>query len=91
MVTDSVSRFHFMSDLELGLTSHVIGVDAKTGYIFCSECNDFIYDSKFQERHLVTILSAEEKLTKFKGAFTSRQFTLCAYHVHSLSQVTRSL
>ncbi len=91
MAINSVSRFHFVSYLELGLTSYLIGVDAKTGYIFCSECNDFIYDSQLEERHLVTTLSAEEKLTKFKGAFASCQFTLYAYHFYSLSQDTRSL
>lgn len=36
------------------------GVDVKTGYIFCIQCNDFIHDAKFKEVHLMTVLAAEE-------------------------------
>jgi hypothetical protein len=32
-------------------------------------CDDFIYDSKVDEMHLAAVVSAEEKQTKFQGAF----------------------
>ena len=32
-------------------------------------CDDFIYDSKVDEMHLTAVVSAEEKQTKFQGAF----------------------
>jgi ubiquitin carboxyl-terminal hydrolase 22/27/51 len=43
------------------------GADTKTGYLFCSECDDFIYDMKLDEMHLAAIVSAEEKQTRFRG------------------------
>jgi len=43
-------------------------MDSKTGYLFCSLCDDFIYDGKVDEIHLAAVVSAEEKQTKFQSA-----------------------
>jgi hypothetical protein len=43
------------------------GVDAKTGYVFCSECNDFIYHHQLEEIQLHATVSAEESMTRFQG------------------------
>lgn len=43
------------------------GTDAKTGSVFCIQCNDFIFDSKLNEVYLTTVVMAEEKHTKFQG------------------------
>jgi len=42
-------------------------VEAKTGFLYCSVCNDFIYDAELERRYFAMVLSAEETLTKFKG------------------------
>jgi ubiquitin carboxyl-terminal hydrolase 22/27/51 len=46
---------------------HATGVDVKSGSIFCAECNDFIYDAEMDNICLSTVVSAEEKQTKFQG------------------------
>ena len=37
------------------------GVDVKSGSVYCSECNNFIYHSKLDALYLATIVAAEEK------------------------------
>jgi ubiquitin carboxyl-terminal hydrolase 22/27/51 len=63
---------HFF--LVVVLTS-ILGVEANSGFLYCSACNDFIYDAELEARYFAMILSAEEKQTKFKGAIagTSNQ------------------
>lgn len=45
------------------------GADAKSGFVFCSECDDFIYDDTIDELYLSTVVSVEERNTNFSGAF----------------------
>ncbi|TFK22778.1 cysteine proteinase [Coprinopsis marcescibilis] len=45
---------------------HSFCADVKTGAIFCSQCNDFIYDAEMEEISLEAILGAEEKQTRFQ-------------------------
>ncbi|KAF8193361.1 hypothetical protein BJ912DRAFT_960846 [Pholiota molesta] len=54
-------------------TGHSFCADTKTGYLFCSECDDFIYDMKLDEMHLAAIVSAEEKQTKFRVSKKPRE------------------
>ncbi|KAG2145323.1 uncharacterized protein EDB93DRAFT_1241168 [Suillus bovinus] len=42
-------------------------VDAKFGSVFCSDCDDFVFDDVIDDLHLSTVLSVEEQKTKFKG------------------------
>lgn len=49
------------------LLMHATGVDVKSGSIFCRECDDFIYDATMDSIYLSTVVSAEEKQTKFQG------------------------
>lgn len=37
------------------------GVDVKSGSVYCSECNNFIYYSKLDALYLATVVAAEEK------------------------------
>ena len=37
------------------------GVDVKSGSVYCSECNNFIYHSKLDALYLATVVAAEEK------------------------------
>lgn len=39
----------------------------KLGSVFCSECDDFIYDGTFDGIYHATVLNVEEKATKFQG------------------------
>ncbi len=45
-----------------------LGADTKTGYLFCSECDDFIYDPKLDSMHLEASVSADAKQAKFQRA-----------------------
>ncbi|PPQ84018.1 LOW QUALITY PROTEIN: hypothetical protein CVT25_000564 [Psilocybe cyanescens] len=49
------------------------GVDAKTGSLFCAECDDFVYDSKIEALHLSAMVSAEEKRTKYQSSKHPRE------------------
>ncbi|KAF8813509.1 cysteine proteinase [Phlegmacium glaucopus] len=42
-------------------SAHTFSVDAKSGSVYCSECNNFIYHSKLDTLYLATIVTAEEK------------------------------
>jgi len=48
-----------------------LGADAKSGHVFCSECDDFIFDDILDELYLHTVVSVEERNTKFQGAFSN--------------------
>lgn len=43
------------------------GADPKTGRIFCSECDNFILNTTFEELFSAAVLRAEEAETKFQG------------------------
>lgn len=60
---DCASHAHRDSYLYISL-----GADTKTGYLFCSECDDFIYDPKLDSMHLEAIVSADAKQAKFQCA-----------------------
>ncbi|EGO25037.1 hypothetical protein SERLADRAFT_415884 [Serpula lacrymans var. lacrymans S7.9] len=42
-------------------------VDAKSGAVFCAECDDIIYDTTLDNVFLSTVISVEEKHTNFQG------------------------
>ncbi|KAF8344708.1 hypothetical protein F5887DRAFT_969390 [Amanita rubescens] len=46
--------------------SHLFCVDAKTGCVYCSECDNFIYESALNTVFVSTTLNAEEKHTRFQ-------------------------
>jgi len=52
-----------------GLTV-VPGADPKTGRIFCSQCDNFILNSTFEDLFSAAVLRAEEAETKFQGTDT---------------------
>lgn len=52
---------------------HRFCVDVKSGSIFCTECDDFIYDAAMDGIYLSTVVSAEEKHTKFQVAKKGRE------------------
>lgn len=47
--------------------SIILGGDPKTGRIFCSECDNFILNSTFEDLFSAALLKAEESETKFQG------------------------
>jgi ubiquitin carboxyl-terminal hydrolase 22/27/51 len=47
-----------------------IGADAKTGAVFCVECNDFVYDRELEETRRAAVLSAEERETRFQCEYS---------------------
>ncbi|KAG1830548.1 hypothetical protein EV424DRAFT_1578450, partial [Suillus variegatus] len=49
-------------------TVHTFCVDAKSGSVFCSECDDFVFDDTIDDLYLSTVLSVEEQKTKFQGS-----------------------
>lgn len=42
-------------------------MDAKSGTIFCKECDDFVYDARVTNSCTLTSLAVEEKCTAFQG------------------------
>lgn len=44
------------------------GADAKSGSIFCCDCDDFIYNVTVDAIYLSTVVSAEEKQSRFQGS-----------------------
>ena len=54
-----------------------LGVDAKTGCVFCLECDDFVYDSAFNDAHNSVSIIAEERHATFQGKSVGLKFTLC--------------
>jgi len=53
-------------DLSHSLTV-VLGADPKTGRVFCSQCDNFILNSAFEDLFSATVLRVEESETKFQG------------------------
>lgn len=42
------------------------GCDSRSGYVFCSSCNDFIYDAELDKVHLAAVVTAEERQNTFQ-------------------------
>ncbi|KAF5326836.1 hypothetical protein D9619_004989 [Psilocybe cf. subviscida] len=55
---------HFVQHLQS--SGHNFGCDSKSGYVFCSSCNDFIYDAELDKVHLAAVVTAEEKQNTFQ-------------------------
>ena len=47
-----------------------LGADPKTGRIFCSQCDNFILNTTFEDFFSAAVLRAEEAETKFQGTNT---------------------
>ncbi|TEB19403.1 cysteine proteinase [Coprinellus micaceus] len=54
-------------------TNHTFCVDAKSGRLYCSQCDDFIYDPTLDELYTRTVVSAEEKETRFQESKNLRE------------------
>lgn len=52
-------------------SSIALGVDAKSGAIFCVECDDMVYDVVLDAAHSAAVLEAEVKETRFSSASQS--------------------
>ncbi|OJA12768.1 hypothetical protein AZE42_07914 [Rhizopogon vesiculosus] len=52
---------------------HTFSADAKSGSVFCSECDDFIFDDTIDDLYLATVVSVEERNTKFQVADRGRE------------------
>lgn len=57
----------------LSEAGHHFCVDAKSGSIFCSECDDFVYDAIISDVYNSTTLALEEKYTSFQVAKKRRE------------------
>lgn len=54
-------------------TGHTFCTDTKSGSVFCSECEDFVFDDTIDELYLAAVLSVEEQSTKFQVAKRGRE------------------
>jgi hypothetical protein len=50
------------------------GSDARTGSVFCVECNDFVYNRQMDEERASAILGAEELETRFQSEHVSLMY-----------------
>ncbi|KAF8872581.1 cysteine proteinase [Infundibulicybe gibba] len=57
----------------LNESEHIFCADAKTGAIFCSKCDDFIYDSIVDRMNLSSVIAAEERHTRFQVSKKPRE------------------
>lgn len=46
---------------------HTPAVDIRSGSLYCSGCEDIIYDQTFDDLHHSTLLAEEENATKFQS------------------------
>ncbi|KAI0635856.1 cysteine proteinase [Trametes polyzona] len=54
-------------------TGHDFCADVKTGYVFCIECDDFVYDITFHRLYKTTTIAVEEKATAFEVSKRRRE------------------
>ncbi|KDQ15866.1 hypothetical protein BOTBODRAFT_65156 [Botryobasidium botryosum FD-172 SS1] len=54
-------------------SQHGFCVDVNTGGLFCSDCDDFVHDSAFEDIFVAATLNAEENGTKFQEAKRGRE------------------
>ncbi|KAJ7620961.1 hypothetical protein FB45DRAFT_927988 [Roridomyces roridus] len=67
---------------------HQFCADVKSGSIFCSECQDFVYHSKVDEIYLESTVAVEEEETRFQVSKKRRE----PYQVwHPTAEDTRAL
>ncbi|KAI5995829.1 hypothetical protein F5J12DRAFT_907170 [Pisolithus orientalis] len=52
---------------------HPFCVDTKSGSLFCSQCNNFVYNVMFEDLYLSTILLVEEQQTRFQVSKRTRE------------------
>ncbi|KAF6756816.1 hypothetical protein DFP72DRAFT_963469, partial [Ephemerocybe angulata] len=52
---------------------HMFCADVKSGRVYCSLCDDFIYDPRMEDVYTRTIVSAEEKETRFQESGKLRE------------------
>ncbi|KAG5641869.1 hypothetical protein DXG03_004093 [Asterophora parasitica] len=52
---------------------HAFCVDAKSGSVFCLQCNDFVHNSTLHEIYKTALVTAEEKYTTFKVSEKPRE------------------
>ncbi|KAF9007408.1 cysteine proteinase [Cyathus striatus] len=52
---------------------HTFCADVKSGSVFCSECDDFIYDPRIDDAYVTAVITAEERQTKFQVAKKPRE------------------
>jgi hypothetical protein len=45
----------------------LLGLDVKSGCLFCAKCNNFVYSDIVDEVFATSALHAEEKSTRFQG------------------------
>ncbi|KAH9925470.1 cysteine proteinase [Amylocystis lapponica] len=57
----------------LQVAGHDLCADVKTGSVFCSKCDDFVYDSSMSHAYSAAAIAAEEKTTTFQVAKKSRE------------------
>ncbi|TFK73228.1 cysteine proteinase [Pluteus cervinus] len=54
-------------------SGHTLCADAKTGAVFCSKCDDFIYHATIDQVYLASVVTAEEKQTRFQVSKKPRE------------------
>ncbi|KAF9558847.1 cysteine proteinase [Agrocybe pediades] len=54
-------------------SDHQFCVDAHSGSVFCSECDDFIYDARIDTMRLSAVVTAEQKHAKWQKSKTTRE------------------
>jgi ubiquitin carboxyl-terminal hydrolase 22/27/51 len=74
---------------EVKLTQFLLGVDVRTGNVFCVECDDFILHSGLESVYDHTILRLEEKSTVFRGIIPLRPCVLRLSHRNVRIQVKK--
>jgi len=65
------SKSHVSSHLKN--SGHQFCADVKSGSVFCSKCDDFIYDAALDDIYLSVVVTAEEKQTRFQVGKKSRE------------------
>lgn len=48
----------------------VVGVDVKTGSVFCAHCDDMIYNPTVDHAYTAASVEAEENETRFQGVWS---------------------
>ncbi|KAL0945494.1 hypothetical protein HGRIS_000980 [Hohenbuehelia grisea] len=52
---------------------HLFSADVKTGSVFCTECDNFIIDSRVDQVYLNTVITAEEQQAQFQVGKKTRE------------------
>jgi len=54
-------------------SSHLLYVDAKSGAVFCSECDDIVYSEILDELHMTSIATSNSQLIRYRDPKKSRE------------------